>query len=128
MVAKGLKVSEKEATKLVDAVLKMNEDHSEDFTEQSSNQKENYTMERMGISKDLVNSVRDVLMGKRPVEEKSGDAAAYKKFFADALKKFKVGSPAELEGDQKKKFYDYIDKNWESDDEKAGKSEDVVSS
>lgn len=82
-------------------------------------------MERMGVSKDLVNSVRDVIMGKRPVEEKSGDAAAYKKFFDAALKKFKVGSPAELEGEQKKKFYDYIDKNWESDAEKAGKDEEA---
>ena len=51
--------------------------------------------------------------------EASGDKEAYKKFFNAALKKFKVGSPAELKGDQKKKFYDYIDKNWDADNEKA---------
>ena len=51
--------------------------------------------------------------------EASGDKEAYKKFFNAALKKFKVSSPAELKGDDKKKFYDYIDANWEADNEKA---------
>ena len=53
------------------------------------------------------------------ISEASGDKEAYKKFFDAALKKFKVTSPAELEGDQKKKFFDYVDKNWEGDNEKA---------
>ena len=52
-------------------------------------------------------------------EAQSGDKEAYKKFFDAALKKFKVSSPAELKGDDKKKFFDYIDKNWEGDNEKA---------
>ena len=52
-------------------------------------------------------------------EAQSGDKEAYKKFFDAALKKFKVSSPAELKGDQKKKFYDYIDAGWEGDNEKA---------
>ena len=51
--------------------------------------------------------------------EASGDKEAYKKFFNAALKKFKVSSPAELKDDQKKKFYDYIDKNWDADNETA---------
>jgi len=51
--------------------------------------------------------------------EASGDKEAYKKFFDAALKKFKVSSPAELKGEDKKKFFDYIDKNWEGDNEKA---------
>jgi len=91
----------------------------------NENLEENWTMERMGISPNLVDAVRDIIMGKQPVQEKSGDAAAYKKFFDAALKKFKVSSASELEGEQKKKFYDYIDKNWESDAEKAGKDEEV---
>jgi len=53
------------------------------------------------------------------ISEASGDKEAYKKFFDAALKKFKVSSPAELKGDQKKKFYDYIDAGWEADNEKA---------
>ena len=53
-------------------------------------------------------------------EAQSGDKEAYKKFFDGALKKFKINSPADLKSDEeKKKFYDYIDKNWEGDDEKA---------
>ena len=52
-------------------------------------------------------------------EAQSGDKEAYKKFFDSALKKFGIDSPADLKSDEeKKKFYDYIDKNWEGDDEK----------
>jgi len=53
------------------------------------------------------------------LEEASGDKEAYKKFFNAAMKKFKINSPADLKGDDKKKFYDYIDKGWEGDNEKA---------
>ena len=52
-------------------------------------------------------------------EAQSGGKEEYQKFFNAALKKFKVSSPADLKGDDKKKFYDYIDKNWEADNEKA---------
>ena len=53
------------------------------------------------------------------IEEKTGDKEAYQKFFNSALKKFGVKSPAELEGDKKKEFYDYVDKNWTADHEEA---------
>ena len=57
-------------------------------------------------------------------EAQSGDKEAYKKFFDAALKKFKIKSPADLESDEdKKKFYDYIDKNWEGDNEKPEKGD-----
>jgi hypothetical protein len=83
----------------------------------ASEQKENYSMERMGVSRDLVNSVRDVLMGKRPVEVDEGDKEEYQKFFKAALKKFGVGSPSEFKSDEeKKKFFDYIEKNWTKDE------------
>tara|TARA_Y100000782_G_C10015695_1_gene194783 strand:- start:148 stop:603 length:456 start_codon:yes stop_codon:yes gene_type:complete len=48
-----------------------------------------------------------------------GDKEAYEKFFNKALKKFGVSSPAELEGDKKKEFFDYIDKNWKGDHEEV---------
>ena len=51
------------------------------------------------------------------------DKEAYQKFFNGALKKFGVSSPAELEGEKKKEFFDYIDKNWKGDGEKK---EEVV--
>jgi hypothetical protein len=47
----------------------------------------------------------------------TGDKEAYKKFFDAKLKKYGVKSPAELEGDAKKKFYDEIDAEWEGDNE-----------
>mgnify|MGYP004287867789 CR=1 FL=1 len=49
--------------------------------------------------------------------EATGDKAAYQKFFNGALKKFGVSSPDELEGDKKKEFFDYVDKNWKADHE-----------
>jgi len=53
---------------------------------------------------------------------------AYQKFFREKLKKFGVSSPAQLKGDDKKKFYDEIDKEWkgkEELDEKWGKDVDI---
>ena len=47
----------------------------------------------------------------------TGDKAAYQKFFNAKLKKYGVKSPSELEGDDKKKFYDEIDAEWEGDNE-----------
>ena len=47
----------------------------------------------------------------------TGDKEAYKKFFDAKLKKYGVSSPAELKGDDKKKFYDEIDAEWEGDNE-----------
>ena len=41
----------------------------------------------------------------------------YQKFFKAALKKFGVTSPGELEGEKKKEFFDYVDKNYEADNE-----------
>ena len=51
------------------------------------------------------------------VEEESDKQAKYKAFFAKALKKFGVDSPAELKGDKKKEFFDYVDANYEADNE-----------
>ena len=56
--------------------------------------------------------------------EASGDKEAYQKFFNKALKKFGINSPADLKSDEeKKKFYDYIDKNWTADHEESVKKE-----
>ena len=57
-------------------------------------------------------------------EASDNDGDEYKKFFQSALKKFGVSSPGDLEGDKKKKFYDYVDKNWKSDREKETGKED----
>ena len=65
------------------------------------------------MEKSLIDTVRKVLIG-----EAEGDKKAYQKFFDKALKKFGIDSPADLKDDkEKKKFYDYIDKNWKADHE-----------
>lgn len=51
------------------------------------------------------------------IQEGKNDKEAYQKFFKAALKKFGVSEPDELEGEKKKEFFDYVDANWESDDE-----------
>ena len=42
----------------------------------------------------------------------------YQKFFAKKLEKFGVSNPAELSDEDKKKFYDEIEAEWEGNDEK----------
>ncbi len=68
--------------------------------------------------KRLKESVED-----EEVDEESEKQKKYQAFFNKALKKFGVSSPAELEGDKKKEFFDYIDKNYEATDESV--KEDV---
>ncbi len=50
------------------------------------------------------------------VDEQSEKQKKYQKFFTAALEKFGVKSPAEL-GDKKKEFFDYVDKNYNADNE-----------
>lgn len=59
------------------------------------------------------------VVSERTVEEEN----EYQKFFQSALKKFGVKSPAELDDAKKKEFFDYIDANWEGDNEKAEDTE-----
>ena len=74
------------------------------------------TAKKMKRAKEPVPNVSEEV----ELDEASGDKEAYKKFFDAALKKFKIDSPADLKSDEeKKKFFDYIDKNWEGDNEKA---------
>ena len=48
------------------------------------------------------------------------DKEAYEKFFKSALKKFGVDSPADFKSDEeKKKFFDYVDKNYKGENEKS---------
>jgi hypothetical protein len=55
----------------------------------------------------------------------AGAGSDYQKFFTKAMKKFKIQEPGDLESDkQKKKFFNYIDKNYNSSTE-AGKDGDV---
>ena len=54
---------------------------------------------------------------EQQADEESEKQAKYRKFFDKALKKFGVESPAELDKEKKKEFFDYVDKNYEADKE-----------
>ena len=49
----------------------------------------------------------------------------YEKFFNSALKKFGVDSPADLDGEKKKEFFNYVDKNYKGDHEESVDLEEV---
>ena len=66
---------------------------------------------------DLIDAVEKFNESTEVVTEASGGKEEYQKFFNDTLKKFDVKSPAELDDEKKKEFFNYINKNWE------GKSE-----
>ena len=76
-----------------------------------------FTGYKLGLTDSLIEASKKIAEG----------SAEYKKFFDGVLKKFGVTSPDELEGDKKKEFFDYIDKNYNSEDEagKDGKKESV---
>jgi len=63
-------------------------------------------------------------LNKEEVELDEGSKEEYEKFFQKALKKFGIDSPADLKSDEeKKKFYDYVDKNWKADHEEETKKD-----
>ena len=53
--------------------------------------------------------------GKETIKEET----EYQKFFAKKLEKFGVSSPAELSVEDKKKFFDEIDAEWEGEKEES---------
>lgn len=64
----------------------------------------------LGLSNDLLEASRAVLEGSKE----------YQDFFKSALKKFGVTSPAEFKSDEeKKKFFDYVDKNYKGKNEET---------
>ena len=65
-------------------------------------------------NEEVSESVLDEAASMNQAED---NKAKYKAFFDKALKKFGVESPAELEGEKKKEFFDYVDKNYNSEDE-----------
>lgn len=68
--------------------------------------------------KEIIESkIEQKVMAK--LEAESGDKEEYQKFFQSALKKFGVESPAELDDEKKKEFFNYVDANWKGDNEKA---------
>jgi hypothetical protein len=73
------------------------------------------------VTEEVVAEAHAMNEAKSKMQE---DKERYQKFFKSALKKFGVSTPAELEGDKKKQFFDYVDKNYEADNE-SDKDESV---
>ena len=75
-----------------------------------------------GIGEVLLGKIANSLEEKRetlgdtlvtPTDVQEGDKAEYEAFFKKAMKKFGVDSPADFDSDEeKKKFFDYIEKNY----------------
>ena len=64
-----------------------------------------------------MNESLEETVAEAKTDEQSDKQKKYKAFFDKALKKFGVDSPAELEGDKKKEFFDYVDANYEAENE-----------
>jgi len=86
----------------------------------------NSLQERMsGLYEDMGNILgRYYEIGEGEVKVKSEDSApdfkeddGYKAFFQKALKKWGASSPDEIKDEDKKEFYDYVDRNWKADKE-----------
>ena len=59
----------------------------------------------------------EVIEEAHEMNEAEDKKSKYKAFFDKALKKFGVSSPAELKGEKKKEFFDYVDANYEAENE-----------
>ena len=66
------------------------------------------------VTEEVVEEAYGMNKKKTKMQE---DKERYQKFFKAALKKFGVSSPGELEGEKKKEFFNYVDKNYEADNE-----------
>ena len=74
--------------------------------------------ERMGaMYEDMGNILGRYYEIGEQVTEVEGDKDEYQKFFRGALKKFGVSEPDKLPDEKKKAFYNYVDANWEGDNE-----------
>ena len=81
-------------------------------------QESNSLQQRLGaLYEDMGNILGRYYEVGEVVKEETGDKEEYQKFFNGALKKYGVSSPDELDDDKKKDFYNYVDKNWQGDNE-----------
>jgi len=80
--------------------------------------------EESGVE-ESIDLITDKVYSAMIEEAKSGGKEEYDAFMKKMLEKYGVSSPKELDGDKKKKFFDEVDKEWESDAEKAGVEEGI---
>ncbi len=75
------------------------------------------------ISEEFTLAISSLVEVKEEPKKIDEEDKAYKAYFDKMLKKYGVTSPAELKGDQKKKFFDEVDKGWKGKDEKPEANE-----
>ena len=90
-------------------------------------QEANSLQERMsGLYEDMGNILGryyEIGEGEEKIKSEDSDARdfqeddGYKAFFQKALKKWGVSSPDKIKDEDKKEFYDYVDRNWKADKE-----------
>jgi len=73
-----------------------------------------------GLREEDQPSAEELEAKKKAAEEKK-KKDAYRRFFSQALAKFGVSSVHSIPDEKKKEFFDYIDANWTSKQEEAGK-------
>jgi len=73
------------------------------------------------ISKKDRDTLLKIAQMMKKANELREDKEAYQKFFNSALSKFGVKSPAELEDNKKKEFFNYVDDNYKSANEAKNK-------
>ena len=109
---------EKELDRAIDKVGKLFKQIPKDFEDSESHGEMGQGLNGLEYGIRMFSSdVDDLAESKEMTDEESEKQKKYQAFFNKALKKFGVSSPAELEGDKKKEFFDYIDKNYEADNE-----------
>ena len=75
----------------------------------------------------VTRSISDAYLKMIKLKEESGGKEAYQKFFKASLEKFGVKSPADFKDEKEKKsFFNYIDKNWEGDNEPKEVGESTI--
>ena len=85
----------------------------------------NFARQNKGAYDKMDKNVKKHLMKGMKESTFKEEKHEYEKFFAAAMKKFKINSPADLKSDEeKKKFFDYVDKNYKSSAEKKTGKED----
>ena len=101
-------------TSYADALSKINEAQS---AAQKAAFKKMLDAKDKAEDKDSKKEAKEEETPTGPTDEETEKQKKYQAFFQKALKKYGVKSPAELEGDKKKDFFDYIDANYEAEDE-----------
>lgn len=80
--------------------------------------KKKHAVKKSGMKNDGSNIKEDEKVAETApeveVDELSDKQKKYQEFFTKALKRFKVKSPAELDKEGRKKFFDYVDKNYDA--------------